>query len=808
MNGAEGFERAAHRFSGFFSELNATFLEREDVLAQAALALLSREHVLLTGPPGTAKSQLARAVLGRIIDATTGEPSLFARQFTENTVLTDLVGAIDFKTLMDTGRTEHFTDEGIIGSVHAFLDEVFDGRDMLLRSTLNLLGERELKQGVRTTRGRVECSLMTSNRYLTEVLDESRETLLAFVDRIAFVGFVPKGFSSPEPMRQVMRQNVAGQAARLRAYLSIQDVDLLQNLVDQVRFPQPATDRLVAFLDLFDAEMQAAVRGTPDFAPSRYLSIRTRVRAGKILKAVVVYRKIFEEPARSLEVTLPDFAYLRYVLLQSGPPKALLEQLAREQDAREARQLKIIRIEREVFERSLARLDSTSWASAPSASPAIDLASAADRPIAELVELLGRTSGHAPLEHEQALRLEQWITRRIIEHGVVTSSGDAAERAALAGLAESLETLRGPVDPLTQWLRARCLVLLEAAVQKQALVVEALGEKPRRAIELIEQLGVALQQMRAFRAEADELRARQNLPQVRLEALFLNVVGAVTNRLREALHHEVAQASSGAASSSASARLEPVLAALDGFVAVAQQTHPAFEPQLAGLTSSLLWPIAAQALSPLATTPRHEYLSRFDAIWAELTDAHLARHVPFERLLTPALEHAGQHDEAALNGALLPPVGECSPASYDAFRRGLPRAPIGYLAIQLCLRADGSSILEFAGKPELATFALRLAKLPEPLRTKLGRLDTLRVAKTLEFLRRWLSQARAPGAAEAEIFELLSVLERDEVLARLRLEAELTEALFAEAAPECQALCAGLDALSSELGPAAALAEA
>jgi hypothetical protein len=39
--------------------------------------------------------------------------------------------------------------------VYAFLDEVFDGRDMLLRSTLNLLGERELKQGVRTTRAGV-----------------------------------------------------------------------------------------------------------------------------------------------------------------------------------------------------------------------------------------------------------------------------------------------------------------------------------------------------------------------------------------------------------------------------------------------------------------------------------------------------------------------------------------------------------------------------------------------------------------------------------------------------------------------------
>ena len=83
----------------------------------------------------------------------------------------------------------------MLGEVHAFLDEVFDGRDMLLRSTLNLLLERELKQGGRTTHGRIECAFMTSNRYIAEVLESSRDVLLAFLDRIAFVSFVPRGFA-------------------------------------------------------------------------------------------------------------------------------------------------------------------------------------------------------------------------------------------------------------------------------------------------------------------------------------------------------------------------------------------------------------------------------------------------------------------------------------------------------------------------------------------------------------------------------------------------------------------------------------
>ena len=188
---------ALERFRGFFEELRGVFVEREDVLTQMALALLSREHVLITGPPGTGKSRLAASVVGRVVHADTGEPSLFAKQFTESTVQTELIGPVDFRTLTETGRTEHFTDEGMLGAVHAFLDEVLDGRDMLLRSTLNILEERELKQGTKITPGRIECAVMTTNRYLTEVLEDSRQTLLAFVDRIAFVSFIPRGFAKP-----------------------------------------------------------------------------------------------------------------------------------------------------------------------------------------------------------------------------------------------------------------------------------------------------------------------------------------------------------------------------------------------------------------------------------------------------------------------------------------------------------------------------------------------------------------------------------------------------------------------------------
>lgn len=348
---------AAAAFRRYFLECRDAFLERDTLFTQLELALLSKEHALIIGPPGTAKSAIAGAVLGRIVDETTGRPSLFSKQLAENTVQTDLIGAVDFKVLTETGRTEYLTEEGMLGAAHAFLDEVFDGRDMLLRSILNVLHERELKHGKKVTLGKCECVVMTSNRYLSEVLQRSPETLQAFADRISFTAFAPKSFARKASRGQMLARSAQSQRPPLVQRLTLQQLDVLQDAVARVELPAAVSEGIELLADSLERALLAQVAKLPDYVPTKYFSHRSLVKAQWVLKAAVVRDLIHQRPERPLAAEFADLAALRHFYLLGGPPPEDLEQLLKSAaDPRERAQLEILRLEHRVFDEALGKL--------------------------------------------------------------------------------------------------------------------------------------------------------------------------------------------------------------------------------------------------------------------------------------------------------------------------------------------------------------------------------------------------------------------------------------------------------------------
>ncbi len=128
-------------FDTLRAELGASFFEREEVIDGLLCALVAGQHVLLLGPPGTAKSELAHELCERIEGA-----DYFQWLLTRFTTPEELFGPISLKGLEDD-RYSRVT-RGKLPRAHiAFLDEVFKASSSILNTLLTVMNERRYDGG-------------------------------------------------------------------------------------------------------------------------------------------------------------------------------------------------------------------------------------------------------------------------------------------------------------------------------------------------------------------------------------------------------------------------------------------------------------------------------------------------------------------------------------------------------------------------------------------------------------------------------------------------------------------------------------
>jgi MoxR-like ATPase len=122
-------------------ELHQLFLERSDLIDGALIALLAGHHLLIVGPPGTAKSMLADELCRRLHGA-----RYFQWLLTRFTTPEELFGAVSLAALeADDYRRVTI---GRLPEAHvAFLDEVFKASSSILNAILTLMNERVFHNG-------------------------------------------------------------------------------------------------------------------------------------------------------------------------------------------------------------------------------------------------------------------------------------------------------------------------------------------------------------------------------------------------------------------------------------------------------------------------------------------------------------------------------------------------------------------------------------------------------------------------------------------------------------------------------------
>jgi len=238
--------------------------EREREFKQFLYALLTKEHLLLNGPAGTGKSYFAKNVFALI----NGDSKLFSIHLTKFMSEELLFGPIDIKKLREDSIIEYNTKNSALEANFLYLDEFFDASDVLLRSMLEVLNEREWRRGNQFIKCPLHTAVVTSN-YTRE-----NEVTAAVIDRFIFKADI-KPLKSDKGFQAMLKNS----DFTPQPMLTLEEIEKISNDVTSASVIK-ISDKIMSSYRLIKREYEKNTK--------KYISDRTAKKALKVLRASAV----------------------------------------------------------------------------------------------------------------------------------------------------------------------------------------------------------------------------------------------------------------------------------------------------------------------------------------------------------------------------------------------------------------------------------------------------------------------------------------------------------------------------------------